>query len=158
MKTKFETLKHHFNKEIELYNYYLCFLMTLQTDIVEGNTKEIEALVSHFKYTEQDFIDLQKTRTGLIAWAAGIEDATFSDLEPMFTNIEFEVLSEKKDKVNQLIEDVHHYNEVNKIILESALLFTQQRLNLYKQPQNDLYTVTGQAKENSYKNSMDCSI
>jgi flagellar biosynthesis/type III secretory pathway chaperone len=159
MKNKCTDLHNHLDSEIKLYNFYFSFLQELQTEIISGNTDAIDEMLHNIHFSERDFGILRQERNDVLHKIVGHEgDVEFIELSDILSEKEFQEVLEKRNILNGLVEDVRHYNEVNKIILENALTYTHQRLSHFSKPQNDSYGNTGKTKEKKYKNSVNRSV
>lgn len=159
MDNQINKLNKHLDDEIRLYQFYFTFLQNLQAEIIQGNSEAIDEMIRNIRFSERDFNSLKKERDDILKELLGDgKDIEFSHLSDLFTDDEYRIMLEKKNYLNELIEDVRHYNEVNKIILENALSFTRQRLDHFKTPVNDSYTKTGKSKEKTFKNSVNWSV
>lgn len=159
MKNKCADLHHHLDNEIKLYNFYFSFLQELQTEIIAGNTEAIDEMLQNIRFSERDFGTLREERKDVLQKIVGHDgDVEFIELSDMLSEKEFQEVLEKRNILNGLVEDVRHYNEVNKIILENALTYTHQRLSHFSKPQNDSYSNKGKSKEKVYKNSVNWSV
>ena len=153
-----EELSDHFSKEIHLYHVYLNFLASLQEQVKHGHTDAMDELVSNISFSERDFENLISERKDIMRRVLVGDDYTVEAIKPFVSEAHYNLLCVQRDELNQLIDDVKHMNNVNKILLENAMHFTKNYLSMFTTSKNDAYNNNGKQKNASFKSTLDWSV
>jgi flagellar biosynthesis/type III secretory pathway chaperone len=151
-------LSNKLDEEIKFYELYLNHLHELQKDVVSGDTDAISHLLQNMNYSEEDFLQLKKERTFLIAQISDEESPYIQDIKPFIPKKVYDKLSKKRDKINAFIDEIKHVNSVNKLVIENALIYTRNRLGIFITPDQAAYSSSGKQNQPVSKSRMTWSV